>query len=311
MLMIDNRPLISYVLTAYNSERYIKEAIECAFLQTYSPLEIILSDDSSTDNTYSIMEEMSRSYVGPHKLSLNRNSRNLGISQHMNKAYLELAHGEIIVVAHADDLSEPDRTEKSWLFLSEHPNITALSFSMRAFSQNESYLSAHSVQVPEVKIYTFETGGNIPAPSRCFYKRVMQTFGPLNEDCPTEDELISFRSLLLGYNALLPEVMVKYRKHALSQSNPENFDKFPLEKILKQQDDDMEKAVALGLISQQMRVEKYEQLHKAMCVRMRYRAFIKSRKLSDLVELIRYRDVKLKRKLHYIKQYCMFLFSKN
>ncbi|HUF60663.1 MAG TPA: glycosyltransferase, partial [Verrucomicrobiales bacterium] len=52
------RPLVSFLLLAYNQEQYIHEAVEGAFSQTYSPLEIILSDDCSTDRTFEIMREM-------------------------------------------------------------------------------------------------------------------------------------------------------------------------------------------------------------------------------------------------------------
>ena len=49
------RPLITFALFAYNQEKYIEEAVQGAFLQTYSPLEIILSDDGSTDRTFEII----------------------------------------------------------------------------------------------------------------------------------------------------------------------------------------------------------------------------------------------------------------
>ena len=53
-----DRPLVTFALFAYNQEQYIREAIEGAFAQTYQPLEIILSDDCSTDRTFEIMREM-------------------------------------------------------------------------------------------------------------------------------------------------------------------------------------------------------------------------------------------------------------
>ena len=45
-----DRPLVTFALFAYNQEKYIREAVEGAFAQTYAPLEIILSDDCSTDS---------------------------------------------------------------------------------------------------------------------------------------------------------------------------------------------------------------------------------------------------------------------
>lgn len=81
----DDRPLVTFALFAYNQEKYIREAISGAFSQTYSPLEIIMSDDNSLDSTYEIMREEARAYQGPHKIILNRNSSNLGIAYHVNK----------------------------------------------------------------------------------------------------------------------------------------------------------------------------------------------------------------------------------
>ncbi len=305
-----NKPLVSYVVTTYNIEKYIEESIRCAFEQTYSPLEIILSDDCSTDCTFEIMERMAKEYSGPHKIVLNRNEENLGITKHMNRAYLELTTGEIIVAAHGDDLSRSDRTEKSVEYLENHPEVTAVSFSIDAISEKGEILREHSAIVDKIHTYTFEGGGNIPAPSRAFYKRVLTTFGPLNDDCPTEDELISFRALMLGENAFLPEHMVQYRKHSGSSSNPENFAKFPLEKILKQQDDDMKKGIELGLITEEDREEKYAILEKMTEIRKRYRVYFAKRKVIDLIKLVCYHDVSLKMKLHYIREHMEYIRRK-
>ncbi len=307
---MNTKPLVSYVVTTYNIEEFVEESVKCAFAQTYSPLEIVLSDDCSSDRTYEIMKKMVENYYGPHKIILNRNECNLGITKHMNKAYLELANGEIIIAAHGDDVSLPERTEKSYAYLSEHLDVTALSFSMEAFDEQGQVLDKHSAKVERIHEYNFQGGGNIPAPSRCFYKKVMETFGPLNDDCPTEDELISFRALLLGKNVFLPECMVKYRKHKGSSSNPENFSKFPLEKILEQQDCDMKKAVELKLIDEELRRQKYLQLKRGMEIRKKYRKYFASRSLKDFVKLIMFRKVSFRMKLYYIREHINYIKEK-
>lgn len=302
-----DRPLISYVVTTYNIEKYVEESVKCAFAQTYWPLEIILSDDCSTDRTFDIMKKMVDCYTGPHKVILNRNNHNLGITKHMNKAYMELASGEIIVAAHGDDISKAERTELSYNYMKKHPDVTALSFSIDAVDEKGFPLKQHSAVVNDIHLYTFTGGGNIPAPSRAFYRRVMTTFGPLNDDCPTEDELISFRSLMLGTNAFLPEHMVQYRKHSGSNSNPENFLKFPLDKILKQQDDDMRKAIKLGYITEEQRDKKYEELERLMQIRKRYRVYFAKRRFKDLINLVSYSKVSFRMKVHYIKEHIEYL----
>jgi glycosyltransferase involved in cell wall biosynthesis len=57
-------PLVTLVLFAYNQEKFIRQAMEGAFAQTYQPLEIIVSDDSSPDGTFAIMSEWQRPIRG-------------------------------------------------------------------------------------------------------------------------------------------------------------------------------------------------------------------------------------------------------
>ncbi len=51
-------PLITVLLTTYNTEDYVREALQSAFGQTWSPLEILISDDCSTDRTAHIIVEV-------------------------------------------------------------------------------------------------------------------------------------------------------------------------------------------------------------------------------------------------------------
>lgn len=108
---LEERPLVTFALFAYNQEKYIREAIEGAFAQTYEPLEIILSDDCSTDQTFEIMEEMAAKYCGPHKIRTRKNANNFGVLLHVLSVARE-ANGAIFVVAAGDDISFLDRTQK-------------------------------------------------------------------------------------------------------------------------------------------------------------------------------------------------------
>lgn len=118
---IDENPLITFALFTYNHEKYIREAINGALAQVYEPLEIIVSDDCSTDRTFEIISEICSDYKGKHRLLINRNNSNIGsrgIGGHVNKVF-EMSSGELFVFAAGDDVSLPDRTlelVKSWLF---------------------------------------------------------------------------------------------------------------------------------------------------------------------------------------------------
>lgn len=105
----NERPLVTFSLFAFNQEQYIREAIEGAFSQTYEPLEIILSDDRSSDRTFEIMQEMAEAYQGPHRVIARQSSENRGLLNHILDVAHE-SHGEYIVVAAGDDISLPERT---------------------------------------------------------------------------------------------------------------------------------------------------------------------------------------------------------
>ncbi|MBF7730507.1 glycosyltransferase [Pseudomonas sp. N040] len=116
--MTDNeKPLVTFALFAYNQEQFVREAVEGAFAQTYEPLEIILSDDCSTDRTFEIMREMSAAYEGPHKIILNRNDTNYGLTPHVFNV-ANIASGKLLIAAAADDVSFSNRTRlvvENWL----------------------------------------------------------------------------------------------------------------------------------------------------------------------------------------------------
>lgn len=105
-----DRPLVTFAVFAYNQEKYIREAIEGAFAQTYEPLEIILSDDCSTDRTFEIMQEMAGGYSGQHTVKVRQSGQNVGTLSHVFSVARE-ASGDILVVAAGDDISKPNRTE--------------------------------------------------------------------------------------------------------------------------------------------------------------------------------------------------------
>ena len=103
-------PLVTFALFAYNQEEYIREAVEGAFSQTYEPLEIILSDDCSSDRTFEIMQEMVATYEGPHKIRERQSPKNRGTLGHLLDVANECC-GKYFVVAAGDDISVPARVE--------------------------------------------------------------------------------------------------------------------------------------------------------------------------------------------------------
>ena len=93
-------PLVTFVVTSYNYEKYILKTIESIKAQTYKNTEIIVVDDYSTDNSYKLLEQVS-------DIKLIKNEQNLGQLASMLKG-LELAQGQFISFIDSDDVLMPD-----------------------------------------------------------------------------------------------------------------------------------------------------------------------------------------------------------
>ena len=101
-----------------NQRRWIGDALEAAFAQTYRPLEIVISDDGSIDGSAEfIQDEIAAHAPADVPVIFNRNPQNIGMFANWMKL-ASCAHGELLVKADGDDISLPDRTEKvvaAWL----------------------------------------------------------------------------------------------------------------------------------------------------------------------------------------------------
>src|SRR6186713_3622158 len=104
-------PRASLLLLAYNQERYAEEAARSCLAQDSEPLEIVFSDDASSDRTHEILRSVAAAYRGPHRVVVRRNETNLGITGHYNRLVDE-SSGELLITAAADDTSRPDRAAR-------------------------------------------------------------------------------------------------------------------------------------------------------------------------------------------------------
>lgn len=218
-----SRPLLTFLIIGYNQEPFIREAIAGAFSQTYSPLEIILSDDHSTDKTFKIMQEMAETYVGPHEIVLNRNSVNMGIGRHISKL-MEKSRGDLVVVAAGDDISLPERTEIIYNVWEQSGRKATSIFSshiiMTENGQLENVSGFRDMSGHEGDAITLN--GNLleyfsnkqPIVNGCTHAwspYIFKYLGPIKSDL--EDVVLSFRTLAIGQMMYLDKPLVKYRRH--------------------------------------------------------------------------------------------------
>jgi glycosyltransferase involved in cell wall biosynthesis len=213
--MMTAPPLVSIIFVAFNQEPYIRAAVRSAFAQTYSPLEIVLSDDHSEDRTFEIMQEEAAAYTGPHKVILSRNPQNLGVASNYNRA-ASLATGQFLVVQDGDDISLPERTAKLVTAFQEPTPVDMVCSSVLVIDKAGGPLP--DLTIPPVSPLTLDeavaTGFVSAAGCACAYSRTLWTkYGPMRSDVLQEDIVLPFRALLERGIRVVDEPLVQYRVH--------------------------------------------------------------------------------------------------
>lgn len=119
-----NNELITIGLKSCNQSRYQRDAVEGVLAQTYRPLQIIISDDFSTDGSWQWFkerfgipaeDESAHFVLNPEaglEIVLHRNEKNLGNLGNW-EVICSLTKGELIVKADGDDVSTPDRVART------------------------------------------------------------------------------------------------------------------------------------------------------------------------------------------------------
>ncbi|MFC1785824.1 glycosyltransferase [Candidatus Neomarinimicrobiota bacterium] len=126
MLKIQNKPLVSIIVITYNSSNYVIETLESIKKQTYQNIELIVSDDCSTDDTV----EICRNWMVEHKERFIRTElliipNNTGISANCNRG-IKVAHGVWVKLIAGDDTLLSNCISSNISYIMTHPMVSIL-----------------------------------------------------------------------------------------------------------------------------------------------------------------------------------------
>lgn len=214
------RPLVSILLIAYNQEQQIADAVQSALAQTYRPLEIIISDDASSDATFAAIEAALAGYSGPHRVIARRNAANQGISAHLSQI-AQMAQGELLFVAAGDDMSAPNRCERVvdfWLAHDRRPDLIATDLA----DMDEAGHVHERMSPTELDTYRSFDDWLAGRPwligaAHTWSRRLFERFGPMLPGAAAEDQIMVLRAILSGGAVSLREPLVRYRRGGLSR----------------------------------------------------------------------------------------------
>ncbi len=131
--------LMSIAIPAYNSAEYIGDTIESLLAQTYGNLEIVIVDDNSSDETYSVIEKYA---AADSRIRIFKNEKNLGMAGNWNRC-LQLCHGDYLKLVCADDLLAPDMVAKEIAALEANPEAVMVSSDTKLVDSNDKYCGMH------------------------------------------------------------------------------------------------------------------------------------------------------------------------
>lgn len=206
-------------LFAYNQADTIVEAAMSCLGQICEPIEIVFSDDASTDDTFAKLVHIAEQYTGPHTVSVRRNAKNLGIAGHYNQA-VACAQSDLIIVAAGDDLSEPHRVKAildAWRASDSTLNLMA-SYATDMSKTGEPLgliQTGHLERWPDAPTWCKKRPYVIGA-TFAFHKRLFTQFGPLAKGVDYEDQVLSLRAAVLGGGKTIQEPLIQYRRGGLS-----------------------------------------------------------------------------------------------
>jgi GT2 family glycosyltransferase len=215
--MHNSVPLVSVLMSVYNGQQYLVEAIESIRSQTFTGFEFIILDDASSDDTWNILESYAKKDA---RITLIHNEENIGLTRSLNKG-LSVARGKYIARQDADDVALPQRFEEQVGYLEKHPQVVLVSCNLDVIDDQGrvvgQFLRACDPQfVSWFLLFLNQLGGHSQV---VFRREAAVKIGGYSESCRySQDYELWLRLDQVGEIAILPVVLQRWRQHEKSIS---------------------------------------------------------------------------------------------
>lgn len=201
-------PLVSVPVITYNSSEYIIEGLESIKAQTYKNIELIISDDCSTDNTV----ELCREWLDKNKhcfvrVELVTTDKNTGVAGNCNRA-IYACKGEWVKILSGDDKFLPYTIEGYIDYITKHKEVNICFAPLKLFGKNKKFVAEASLNfeeyyndikkdLPKQKELILKKMF-IPGPGIFFKKKVWEKVNGYDENYPFAEEYPFFDKVILG-----------------------------------------------------------------------------------------------------------------
>jgi glycosyltransferase involved in cell wall biosynthesis len=294
--MSGDERLVTFGIICCQQRSYITSVLDGAFRQTYRPLEVVVSDDASTDGTFRLAVELSRRHPAGVDVALHRNDTRLGIGN--CDRMVGLAKGEFVVMAHGDDISVPHRVERLVDAWRTH-DCSMVTSNAVVIDENGKELGPYAAETDsyDLSAEALASGGWNKAMLGAvlgFEPAVFTHFGPLDpaRSAFVHDWILPYRAALLKGIRYLPEPLVLYRVHGGNYTSlflnapaddAEHVESHQANSILQfhYMLSDTRVAYEKGLVSRERAIGLANRLQQSIVAASRHFSFARNRLLSS------------------------------
>lgn len=202
-------PLVSVVVATFNGARFIAEQLESIINQSYTPLEIIITDDASTDETVSVLSK----YAEQHNhIKVITSEENVGFLKNFERG-VRLANGEYIALSDQDDIWLPEKIE---ILMRERKDHALVYCNSELVDANGKNLGIKLTDLKNLIDFdspiNYTVGGTASGHAMLVKKEAILTSLPWPA-MVTHDYWIGFVSTFYGPLKFVDKVLVLYRQH--------------------------------------------------------------------------------------------------
>lgn len=223
--MKESKPLVSVRIVTFNQENYIVDCIESVLAQTYKNIELIISDDGSTDSTQKILEDYKEKYKSKIKLKLSKS--NEGITKNINSG-LENCSGKYIAGLGGDDILLPTKIEEQVNYMEKNKNCSICFHDLDVFDSDTNKTIYLYSEKKKPKNGTYKTllknPGMNGACSNLIKGDILKKI-KFDESLPVAADYFCWVSVLLegGEIHYIDKVLARYRMHSDNVSTQKDY----------------------------------------------------------------------------------------
>ena len=208
------QPLVTVVIASYNHAPYVEAAILSVLAQTYRPVELLVIDDGSTDDSVERIERLQREHGFDFRVQQNQ-----GLTRTLNEA-IARARGEFVAPFGSDDIMLPERLAIQVAHMADKPEVGICAGNIELmYADGSPY--PESRQGRDIPFRRLDFDDMFlqrkpfpPAPTLLFRREALEKVGGFNPEIRLEDLYIELRITHAGYFIDgLGTVLARYRKH--------------------------------------------------------------------------------------------------